>query len=147
MATRLMQEDPARKYTAFISYNSRDDKWAKWLQGKLEGFSLPSIIANDKGEIVRRYNHRPAKFKIFRYVSDLVTTSLASGLSRELDQSANLIVICSPNSAKSEWVGREIRHFAETGRKDRIIPFIIDGTPYSGDERECFHPVLKELFP
>ena len=135
-----------KSYTAFISYNSKDDKWAKWLQGKLEQYSLPSVIADEKGHILRSYDKKPDKFKVFRYVSDLVAKTLNEGLSEELDRAQYLIVICSPHSAKSEWVGKEIQHFIDTGRKDKIIPFIVGGTPYSNDDSECFNPVLKAAF-
>lgn len=30
------------KYYAFISYNSADEKWAKWLQHNLEYYHIPS---------------------------------------------------------------------------------------------------------
>ena len=29
------------EYYAFISYKREDEKWAKWLQNKLEGYRLP----------------------------------------------------------------------------------------------------------
>ena len=134
------------KYTAFISYNSKDDKWARWLQRKLESYSMPTVIYNEKHEIVDR-ECKEGKMKVFRYKSDLNTISLQKGLAQELDQSQWLIVICSPHSAQSEWVGREIQHFISTGRADHILPFIISGSPYSADENECFNPVLKQVFP
>ena len=134
------------KYFAFISYNSADDKWAKWLQRQLENYNLPTIIKNEKEEVIKSYDKKPKKFKIFRYVSDLNAKTLKEGLSAELDNSQNLIVISSPRSAKSEWVGKEIQHFIDTGRKNKIVPFIIDGTSYSNDENECLNKVLKDNF-
>ena len=134
------------KYTAFISYNSKDDRWAKWLQRKLEAYSMPVVIRNEKDEVVRR-EEKPKKLRVFRYRSDLNTVSLNEGLAKELDDARWLIVICSPNSAKSVWVGKEIQHFLDTGRRDHILPFIVSGTSYSGDENECLNSVLKAAFP
>lgn len=134
------------KYTAFISYNSKDDQWAKWLQRKLEVYSMPIVIRNEKDDVVR-LEERPKKLRVFRYRADLNTVSLNEGLANELDDARWLIVICSPNSAKSIWVGREIQHFLDTGRRDHILPFIVDGTSYSDDEHECLNPVLKAAFP
>ncbi len=139
-------EQKTYKYFAFISYNSADDKWAKWLQRQLENYNLPTIIKNEKGEVVKSYNKKPKKFKIFRYVSDLNAKTLKEGLSAELDNAQNLIVICSPRSAKSEWVGKEIQHFIDTDRKSKIVPFIVDGTSYNNDENECLNKVLKDNF-
>ena len=130
------------KYTAFVSYNSKDDRWARWLQRKLEQYHLPAKLISEKDD-----ERRPKRFRIFRYRSDLNTVSLSQGLSSELDEARWLIVICSPYSAQSEWVGREIDHFISTGRKDHIIPFIVRGAPYSGDNEECFNPVLRCAFP
>lgn len=134
------------KYTAFISYNSKDDRWAKWLQRKLEAYSMPVVIRNEKDEVVQR-EEKPKKLRVFRYRADLNTVSLNEGLAKELDDARWLIVICSPNSAKSAWVGKEIQHFLDTGRRDHILPFIVSGTSYSGDENECLNPVLKAAFP
>ena len=68
------------------------------------------------------------------------------GVQERLKASQNLIVICSPNSAKSEWVGREIEFFHSLGRTQNIHFFIVDGIPHSGDkETECFNPVVNKL--
>ena len=134
------------KYTAFISYNSKDDRWAKWLQRKLESYNMPVVIRNEQDEVVRR-EEKPEKLRVFRYRADLNTVSLNDGLARELDDARWLIVISSPNSAKSTWVGKEIQYFINTGRRDHILPFIVSGKSYSGDERECLNPVLKAAFP
>ena len=107
---------------------------------------MPKVIRNEKDEVVRR-EEKPKKLRVFRYRADLNTVSLNEGLAKELDDARWLIVICSPNSAKSEWVGKEIQHFLKTGRRDHILPFIVSGTSYSGDENECLNPVLKAAFP
>ena len=61
-------------------------------------------------------------------------------------QSRNLIVICSPDSAQSYWVGLEIEFFHQLGRTKDIHFFIIDGVPNSGDKTtECFNNKIKEL--
>ena len=76
----------------------------------------------------------------------MVAQNLEDGLRQELDQSKFLIVICSPNSANSPWVRKEVKHFVDTGRKKQIIPFVIKGVPYSGGLDECFTPELKDAF-
>lgn len=107
------------KYAAFISYNSRDNSKARWLQNRLENYCLPSIIANEKKDYLQLHGKKSRKFRIFRYVTDLVAQNLEDGLRKELDQSKYLIVICSPNSANAPWVRKEVKYFIETGRKNK----------------------------
>ena len=130
------------KYYAFISYNHRDEKIAKWLQLRLQQYRLPSVARKEIGEDVRI---RP----VFRYVVNLSLGVLRDQIKKELDASRYLIVICSPNSAKpnikgEHWVNDEVERFIKLGRKDNIIPVIIDGEPNSGDDRECFPPALRD---
>lgn len=122
---------------AFISYNHHDLKMAKWLHKKLESFKLPTEIHNEFED--SKYL-RP----IFRDQEDLDAGVLGDELRKHLRSSKYLVVICSPNSAKSEWVSNEVRTFIEWKRLDCIIPFIIDGTPNSGGEDECFPVSLRE---
>ena len=107
---------------------------------------MPVVIRNEQDEVVRR-EEKPERLRVFRYRADLNTVSLNEGLAKELDDARWLIVICSPNSAKSAWVGKEIQHFLDTGRRDHILPFIVSGISYSDDENECLNPVLKAAFP
>ena len=68
--------------------------------------------------------------------------SLAEQTLAALEASQFLVVICSPNSAKSPYVNEEIRRFKALGRADRVIPVIVDGEP--GDaERDCFPAALR----
>lgn len=123
---------------AFISYNHHDVKWAKWLQGRLESYKLPTEIHNEFED--SRYI-RP----VFRDQTDLNTGVLGNVLRDQLEASQFLIVLCSPNSARSEWVSREVQSFVEWGRIDRIIPVIVDGQPNCYDPNlECFPEYLRE---
>lgn len=127
-------------YFAFISYSRKDERWAKWLQRKLEHYRLPSTISRQKPEL-------PKKIKIFRDKTDLTAGCLRQELKKELDQSKFLIVVCSPHSANSEWVGQEIEYFKNSGRQECIIPFIVKGIPYTDNSLECYHKALKNGIP
>lgn len=134
------------KYTAFISYNSKDDKVARWLQNRLESYRLPSVLANDSGVGNKLDGNSRRRFRIFRYVTDFVAKNI-NDVTKELDQSKYLIVVCSPNSANAPWVRTEVGYFIANNRKKNIIPFVINGIPYSNKENECFTPELKSAFP
>lgn len=125
------------KRYAFISYNHRDIKMAKWLHRKLESYKLPTEIHNEFED--SKYL-RP----VFRDQEDLNTGILSEELRKHLEESKFLIVICSTNSAKSEWVSNEVRTFIEWGRLEYIIPFVIDGMPNSGNDKECFPRALTD---
>lgn len=129
-------EESAKRY-AFISYNHRDAKIAKWLQQHLESYKLPTEIHNEFEDT--KYL-RP----IFRDKTDLNTGILSDELKKNLKSSKFLIVICSPNSANSKWVNAEVQSFIDWGRLDHIIPFIVDGIPGSA-EQECFPLALRQL--
>lgn len=128
------------RYFAFISYNSKDTEWGKKVQRKLEKFRLPSTLCSE-----RDLERRPIR-PIFFAPTDIQPGPLSEELQERLKASRNLIVICSPNSAKSEWVGREIEFFHNIGRTKNIHFFIIDGIPNSSNpETECFNPIIKRL--
>lgn len=128
-----------KQYYAFISYKRDDQKWAEWLQEKLEHYKLPSNL-NGRGDLPKEI--RP----VFRDKSELAAGVLADEIQKALDNSKYLIVICSPHSAKSEWVNKEVQSFIDSGRTDKIIPFIIEGVPNSNnDETECFPKAIREL--
>ena len=131
------------KYYAFVSYRSTDEKWAKWLQDKIEAYRLPTTVQK-MNQTLPKSKLRPC----FRYHTDIQPNELKTELRNKLEQSKYLLVICTPRSAQSPWVGNEIDTFVELGRRDRIIPVIVEGQPYSGDpETECYNPALIKHFP
>ena len=127
------------QYFAFISYKREDEEWAKWLQHRLEHYKLPSNL-NGRMDLPKEI--RP----VFKDTSELMPGNLPEQIHQALDLSKYLIVICSPRSAKSEWVNKEIETFISRGRTTNVIPFIIDGKAFSGNpEEECFPLALRQL--
>lgn len=128
------------KYFAFISYNSHDTMWGKRLQKKLEGYKIPSTLCNEHG-----WNRKPIN-PVFFAPTDIQPGGLTEELKDRLKSSRNLVVICSPNSARSEWVGREIAFFHCLGRTKQIHFFIVEGEPHSNNsDTECFNPIVNKL--
>jgi hypothetical protein len=133
-------DDVKMKYYAFISYKREDEKWAKWVQHKLENYRLSAAIRAQDVSIPRYI--RP----IFRDNTDLSGTVLQDSLDDGLMHSKYLILICSPNVVKSEWVKKEIQQFIDSGRLRYIIPFVVDGVPMSDDPAtECFPDIIRNL--
>ena len=130
--------EQAKEYYAFISYKREDERWAKWLQNKLEHYRFP-VNLNGRTDLPKYI--RPT----FRDVTDLKPGLLAEEIDTALRNSQWLIVVCSPRSAQSPWVCKEAQTFIDLGRADHIIPFVIEGIPFSDDpEKECFPKVLLD---
>ncbi len=128
------------KYFAFISYSSHDTQWGKRLHKKLESYSIPSTLCKKYG-----WKRKPLN-PIFFAPYEIQPGTLSEELKDRLRESRHLIVICSPYSAQSYWVGLEIEFFHQLGRTKDIHFFIIDGVPNSGDKTtECFNNKIKEL--
>lgn len=135
------------RYSAFISYNHKDRRWAAWLHRELERYRLPdALIGRDSplGTLERRLP------PVFQDREELAaSTSLADSVREALNEAASLIVICSKNGAASRWVNEEVRTFAGLGRASRIQCLLVpeaDETPeLSHPQSELFPPALLEL--
>lgn len=132
-----MVEPAEPRYRAFISYSKRDQKYAKRLHSALETYRVPKGI-----DAPVQQSRRLGRF--FRDDDEMgASVDLGGALRDAIDNSENLIVICSPHAARSKWVNEEIRHFRSSGRGDRIFAVVVDGIPNSGDaETNCFPPAL-----
>jgi hypothetical protein len=133
------------KYRAFISYSHADRAWGDWLHRALESYRIPKRLTGVEG----REGPVPAKlFPIFRDREELASSpNLSDQIRQALEQSAYLVIICSPNSARSRWVNEEILAFKRLGREHRILALIAEGEPNAADggdpSRECFPQALK----
>jgi len=123
-----------KDYFAFISYKSEDVEWAIWLQHELEHYHLPASF-NGRSDV--RQDLRP----VFRDINELSAGNLPKQIKQALEHSQNLIVVCSPQAAKSTWVNQEVETFITSGRGDHIFPFIVEGSSPS----EFFPPALFGL--
>ena len=135
----------AYRYKAFISYSHADQKWAQWLHRSLEGYR---VSAHLKGRQTPA-GPVPARLTpVFRDREELASSpDLSDRIRQALDDSQFLIVICSPNAARSRWVNREIEHFKWKGRSNHILCIIVDGNPSTpGADDDCFPPVLRQRF-
>jgi WD40 repeat protein len=143
----MTPESRAFRYRAFISYSHKDKGWGERLHKALERYAIPKRLRNTKGRdgpIADRI------FPVFRDREELPSSAdLHQQIKIALDESACLIVICSPFAARSRWVNEEILAFKRLGRADRIFALIIDGEPNASDaaaggaSRECFPDALK----
>jgi|GEM_PF-4386347 len=112
------------QYWAFISYSHHDAEWAKRLHTILEGYRTPRRLVGrkdvDGDPVPKRF------FPIFRDLEELACApNLSETIETALRQSKWLIVVCSPYSARSWWVDKEVQRFKSLGRQDRILCVIV----------------------
>jgi len=97
----------AKRIDAFISYSRSDVFVARRLQSRLQSFAKPWYA-------LRRAN-------VFRDESHLVGTQLGPALEAALDQARYLIVLASPDAARSDWVGTEVARWFVLGERPVLI--------------------------
>ncbi len=121
------------KYIAFISYRhtEREQRLSLALRRDLEGWRLP------------KESGLPKKRKVFRDTDELPTSaSLGDDIETALRESEWLIALCSEEYVGSLWCRREIEKYIEMGRKDRILPVLVSGTPETSIPEE-----IRDLAP
>jgi len=130
------------RYKAFISYSHTDERWGARLHRRLETFRIPRRLIGQETE----NGPVPQALKpVFRDKVELSAgADLSEALQRRLEESETLIVLCSPNAAKSFWVNEEILYFKRHNNPDNIFAFIIDGEPNAEHpDNECFPEALR----
>ncbi|HEX8064776.1 MAG TPA: toll/interleukin-1 receptor domain-containing protein [Allosphingosinicella sp.] len=127
----------AGRYVAFISYSHKDAAMGRWLHRKLEGYRLPKRLAGTEGE----NGTVPERLTpIFRDRDELPAAGdLSEKVRAALAVSRNLIILCSPDSAVSPWVAKEIATFRELHPDRPIFTAIARGEP-----EQCFPQALRE---
>ncbi|HRK63958.1 MAG TPA: toll/interleukin-1 receptor domain-containing protein, partial [Terricaulis sp.] len=114
------------RYAAFISYSSMDAAFARRLHRALEHYAIPGALGSFTFSSANKPNRL---YPIFRDREELPAGDLSEAITDALQSAGALIVVCSPNAAKSKWVNKEIEHFLATGRRDRIFAIIADDAP------------------
>ncbi len=101
-------------HDVFISYGRGDERIAEALERNLRMFA-------------RRWFRR-SRITVFRDSNSLpVSSELEATLRSSLDRSRYLVLLASPASASSAWVGFELDHWLQLGRRDRILPILCAG--------------------
>ncbi|MGI9051982.1 MAG: hypothetical protein ACR2HQ_04935 [Ilumatobacteraceae bacterium] len=129
-------------YDAFISYShAADGQLAPRLQDGIQRFARP-------------WWKRRA-LAIFRDQTGLAANpNLWRSIVGALDSSGWFVLMASPTSAASEWVGREIAHWVESHGAARILVVVTDGTwqwddqtgDIDFDRSTAAHPALRGVF-
>ncbi|NLL78282.1 MAG: toll/interleukin-1 receptor domain-containing protein [Clostridiales bacterium] len=123
------------RYDAFISYRHAplDQYVAEMLHKKLEAFKLPGKMAQKVPEGERKNIRR-----VFRDRDELpLANNLAEPITRALEESEYLIVICTPRLPESRWCQREIETFIKLHGREKIFAVLAEGEP-----REAFPELL-----
>ncbi|MFS8981117.1 TIR domain-containing protein [Cupriavidus necator] len=134
------------KYWAFISYSHRDKVPGEWLHKSLEAYRIAKPLRDRNTPM----GAVPARLSpVFRDREELAAApDLGDRIEAALKQSRYLIVVCSPASAASPWVNKEITYFKSLGHEDRIFSLIVEGEPYASEQpgrakEECFPAALR----
>jgi tetratricopeptide (TPR) repeat protein len=137
----------AFRYKAFISYSWADAVWGNWLQKAVETYRTPAALIGKDGAL----GPVPARLHpLFKdREEEAAGASIGAAVETALAASEFLIVVCSPNSAKSKWVDREVAWFKTHRDPAKILALIVGGEPGS-TAAECFpraltHRVLPDL--
>ena len=137
------------RYFAFLSYSHKDAVAADKLHRQLEAFRVPSSIAGRltaNGVVPKRLT------PIFRDRHELAAAAdLGAEIRNALAGSQFLVVLCSPDAAKSHWTNAEIEQFKKTRPEGCVLAVILSGEPFASDipgreEEECFPPALRFKF-
>jgi tetratricopeptide (TPR) repeat protein len=137
------------RYYAFLSYSHKDKELADWLHRELERFRVPHALTGkltENGVIPKRLT------PIFRDQHELAAADdLGEEIRAALASSQFLIVLCSPDAAKSRWTNQEIEEFKRTRPQGCVLAAIASGEPFASEmpgreDEECFPPALMQKY-
>ena len=134
------------RYAAFVSYSSKDARFAQRLHRALERYRIPAQLGRFK--LTGKAGKTNRVYPVFRDREELSAGDLGERIETGLREAAALIVVCSPNAAASPWVQKEIEFFIKLGRRDRIFAIIADDAPLKDKKRNdatplCFPPAFR----
>ena len=136
----------SQHYFAFLSYSHQDQPLADWLEDQLEKFRVPRHLVGritDYGAVPRKLT------PIFRDLKELpASDDLGTEIRAALLASRFLVVLCSPDAARSRWANAEIEAFKRAHPDGGIFAAILSGEPFASDipgreEEECLPQALR----
>jgi WD40 repeat protein len=152
------------RYTCFLSYCHADNRspgtqhdgsvrpggrqWANWVVQLVETYPVPSTLAGTSGRRGMPVPHTlcPA----FQDEKDLsAQPDLGDPIRRALDESRCLVVLCSPEAARSRYVTEEILYFQRHHSERPILALILSGEPNADDPKKLYDRIQPddECFP
>jgi hypothetical protein len=144
LQTRTPNANPVlsflKPYDVFISYSRKDIVFARALEKALEDYAPPKDLPVPQRRLV-----------VFRDEEDLTRVEYNRCIREHLENSAKMLVICSPNARASDFVSDEIRLFAEKRGDQNIIPVLLSGIPNNEahqpehEEQKAFPQCLREV--
>jgi hypothetical protein len=127
-------------YAAFISYSHADAPFARRLHQRLESYRLPrklGALPGLRNDASRRL--RP----IFRDREDFTAApDLTDAIRHAIGEAGHMIVVCTPASATSTWVGREVAFCRAVHGDGAILAALVDGNAAGS-----LHPALLAAGP
>jgi len=137
---------PVPRYWAFLSYSHHDRAVARRLQRQLETYRLPRRLVGRETPL----GPVPARLSpLFRDRDELnAGADLKASVQEALAASRWLVVVCTPDAARSPWVNREIVEFKRLHGEGRVLALIAAGEPFASqtpgrEASECFPPALR----
>jgi hypothetical protein len=120
-------------HDVFICYSRRDSSFARSLEKALSNFTLPKGLPSGQ-----------RRLRVFRDENDFTGIDYYKAIDRHLTASAKLVVLCSPEARRSDFVNDEIRRFRVARGADNIVPVLVAGVPNNeagpGRESELAFP-------
>lgn len=130
-----METSKGFQYNAFITYNRAVDKrLAVSLRNALHAFNRPW--------------YRVRALRVFLDDSSLTANpALWPSIRHALDRSEFLILLASPEAARSEWVAREIQYFLKRQSASHVLIALTDGAIEWSATRRDFDPTRTTSLP
>ncbi len=138
-----VNETNAMRFSGFLSYSRRDEKFAACPNRRLDGWRPPRHLRRQTGI---------DRIRIFRDIEDAELGELSKVIRRALEASDHLILLCSPASRHSNYVALEIEAFAAAHGPDAILPVLVAGRPNKEvapddpDQDQAFPDALLRLY-
>jgi hypothetical protein len=119
--------DTGKFFRAFVSYSHSDSTAARRLQRQLETDRVPKRFVDRVPELGQP---RGRIGPIFRDREDLPASGdLSEAVKEAIARSSALVVLCSPDAARSRWVAQEIELFRTMYPRRPILAALLRGEP------------------